>query len=224
MTTALNNKPESTYDVSFGLKKINSIKLSELGNFFNHLPVDLYIKGGYRQRRLSQFQISENQLIKLPHGHLFQSRDYNPVVGNVKREFAELDKDLIALEEFKKLLLEFNNYCKLKPEATIGVHQIRTICSPNNSGNPAPEGIHRDGCDYIAIVSIDRQNIQGGETHLYLNKEEKPIFKKVLNPGELFLLDDREHFHFTTPIKPVSDGVGKRDVFVITSPSLILAF
>ncbi|MGF1489471.1 MAG: 2OG-Fe dioxygenase family protein [Prochloraceae cyanobacterium] len=223
MNTAL-ERSESTYNVSFGLKKINSIKFSEFRNFFSDLPVDPYIKGKYRQRRLSQFQIKEERLIKLPHGYLFQSRDYNPIVGDIKREFAELAPELIALDEFKKLLFEFSNYCQLKPEASIGVHQIRTICSPDNFGNPAPEGIHRDGCDYIAIVSIDRENIKGGETHLYLNKQEKPIFKKVLNPGELLLLNDREHFHFTTPVKPVADGVGKRDVFVITSPSLILAF
>jgi len=223
MTAAL-DRLESNYAISFGLERINSLETSKFRKFFNNLPVDPYIKGGYRQRRLSHFQKFENDLIQLPHGYLFQSRDYNPVVGDVKREFSELDRDLIALDEFKKLIFEFSNYCKLKPEASIGVHQIRTVCSPQNFGNPAPEGIHRDGCDYIGIVAIDRQNIKGGETHLYLNKKEKPIFKKVLNPGELLLLNDREHFHFTTSVKPVTEAEGKRDVFVITSPSLILDF
>ena len=221
MPTALNSL-ESSYATSFGIEKVNSIKLEGFKPFFNNLPVDPYLKGGYRLRRLSHFQISEDKLIQLPHGCLFQSRDYNPVAGDIKREFEEIEDSLITLDEFKKLILEFSSYCKLQPEVSIGVHQIRTACALGSFGNPAPEGIHRDGCDFIGIFSVDRQNIQGGETHLYLNKKEKPVFKKVLNPGELLLLNDRDYLHFTTPVKPIADGQGKRDVFVLTSPSLIL--
>ncbi|HCF27855.1 MAG TPA: hypothetical protein DEV81_11805, partial [Cyanobacteria bacterium UBA11049] len=92
---------------------------------------------------------------------------------------------------------------------------------PSNYGNPAPEGIHRDGTDFIGIFSANRENIQGGETHLYIDKKEKPVFKKILHPGELLLVNDREFFHFTTPIKPTSDAQGVRDVFVLTCPSLL---
>ncbi|MFN7853685.1 MAG: 2OG-Fe dioxygenase family protein, partial [Dolichospermum sp.] len=114
--------------------------------------------------------------------------------------------------------------CKLDLEAEIDVHQIRTTCSPNNLGNPAPEGIHRDGSDFIGIFSAGRDNIEGGETHLYAAKKEKPVFNKVLQPGEIILVNDREFFHFATPIKPQNSGIGNMDVFVITSPSLISDF
>ncbi len=110
---------------------------------------------------------------------------------------------------------------KLHPEAEIGIHQIRTTCSPNNFGNPAPEGIHRDGTDFVGIFSVDRTNILGGKTHLYTARMEKPVFKKVLHPGELLLVNEDDFLHFTTPIKPESIGVGTRDVFVLTSPSLL---
>ena len=102
------------------------------------------------------------------------------------------------------------------------MHQIRTTCSATNFGNPAPEGIHRDGTDLIAIFSIGRNNVQGGETHLYRSKKESPVFNKTLNPGELLLLNDREFFHYTTPVKPLNDETdGTRDVFVLTCPSLL---
>ncbi|MBW4495648.1 MAG: 2OG-Fe dioxygenase family protein [Oscillatoria princeps RMCB-10] len=220
MQTVLES-PILDYAISFALEKVSSIKLEGFKRFFADLPADPYVKGKYRWRRLSRFQISGNELIKLPHGYLYQSKDYNPLLGDVKREFAELDEALIALDEFKKLVFEFSDYCKLAPGVEIGVHQIRTTCSPNNFGNPAPEGIHRDGCEFIGIFSVDRQNIQGGETHLHTAKKEKPIFNKILNPGELLLVNDREFFHFTTPIKPVADAEGTRDVFVLTSPSLL---
>jgi hypothetical protein len=212
---------ELEYAFLFTLRKVNSINVEGFKAFFNNMPVDPYIKGNYRLRRLSRFIISGEQLIKLPHGYLFQSKEYNPLVGDVKREFTELDDALIKLDIFKNLVLAFSDSCKLHPEAEIGVHQIRTICTPNNLGNPAPEGIHQDGTDFIGIFSVDRDNIQGGETHLYTAKKEKPVFSKILNPGELLLVNDHEFFHFTTPIKPQNNVQGSRDVFVLTSPSLL---
>ncbi len=212
---------ELEYAFLFTLRKVNSITLEGFKTFFNNLPIDPYIKGKYRYRRLSRFIVSGDKLIKLPHGYLFQSKEYNPLLGDVKREFAELDDALIELDIFRHLILAFSDSCKLHPEAEIGVHQIRTTCSPDNFGNPAPEGIHRDGTDFIGIFSVDRQNIEGGQTHLYRAKKEKPVFNKILNPGELLLVNDHEFFHFTTPIKPIDDGLGTRDVFVLTSPSLL---
>jgi hypothetical protein len=212
---------ELEYAFLFTLRKVNSINPEDFKEFFSNMPIDPYIKGNYRSRRLSRFTVSGDQLIKLPHGYLFQSKEYNPLVGDIKREFAELDDALIKLDIFRNLVLAFSDSCKLHPEAEIGVHQIRTICYSDNLGNPAPEGIHQDGTDFIGIFSVDRDNIQGGETHLYTAKKEKPVFSKVLNPGELLLVNDHDFFHFTTPIKPQIDAQGSRDVFVLTSPSLL---
>ncbi|MDZ8028297.1 MAG: 2OG-Fe dioxygenase family protein [Nostoc sp. SerVER01] len=212
---------ELEYAFLFTLRKVNSINVEGFKPFFRNMPIDPYIKGNYRSRRLSRFIVAEDQLIKLPHGYLFQSKDYNPLLGDIKREFAELEDALIELDIFRNLVLAFHDSCKLHPEAEIGVHQIRTICSPDNLGNPAPEGIHQDGTDFIGIFSVDRDNIQGGETHLYRAKKEKPVFSKILNSGELLLVNDHEFFHFTTPIKPEIEAQGSRDVFVLTSPSLL---
>jgi hypothetical protein len=212
---------ESTYAISFALEKVDSIKLEGFKPFFADLPVDPYIKGKYRLRRLSRFKIVEDELIYLPHGYLFQSKNYNPLLGGIKREFSELAPGLIELDEFKKMVFEFSHYCKLDEGVEIGVHQIRTTCSPDSFGNPAPEGIHRDGCEFVGIFSVNRENIEGGETHLYVAKKEKPVFNKVLKPGELLLVNDRDYFHFTTPIKPMIPAKGTRDVFVLTAPSLL---
>lgn len=216
----ISESTELEYAFMFTFKKVSSINLEGIKQFFPELPVDPYIKDNYRFRRLSRFTVSGNKLIKLPHGYFYQSQQYNPLLGDVKREFAELDDALIELDDFKKLVLAFSDSCKLHPEAEIGVHQIRISCSPQNYGNPAPEGIHRDGTDFIGIFSVDRDNIEGGETHLYTARKEKPVFSKVLNPGELLLVNDHEFLHFTTPIKPTSAQEGTRDVFVLTSPSL----
>ncbi|MEA5576435.1 2OG-Fe dioxygenase family protein [Anabaena sp. UHCC 0451] len=209
------------YAFLFTLRKVNSINTQGFQPFFQNLPLDPYIQGKYRSRRLSRVMISEDKLVKLPHGYLFQSREYNPLLGDIKREFAELEDGLIELEIFKNLVLAFIDSCKLHPEAEIAIHQIRTTCSPGHLGNPAPEGIHQDGTDFIGIFSVGRDNIQGGETHLYTAKKEKPVFNKILQPGELVVVNDHDFFHFTTPIKPENLAPGTRDVFVLTCPSLI---
>lgn len=220
MQTLLSSKQLSD-TLMFTFSQVNTVNLDGFKTYFNALPVDPFIKRNYRFRRLSRFVADRNELIKLPHGCLFQSKEYNPLVGDIKREFAEIDDALIKRDIFKTVVFAFIDACKLHPEAEIGVHQIRTTCSANNYGNPAPEGIHRDGTDFIGIFSVNRENIQGGETHLYIDKKEKPVFNKILHPGELLLVNDREFFHFTTPIKPISDAQGARDVFVLTCPSLL---
>jgi hypothetical protein len=210
------------YAFMFTFRKVNSLKIEELKSSFNDLPVDPYIKSHYRFRRLSRFTLSGDELTHLPHGYFLQSKQDNPLLGDVKREFAELDDALIKLDTFRKMVIAFSESCHLHPEAEIGVHQIRITCSPHNYGNPAPEGIHRDGTDFVGIFSVDRFNIQGAETHLYTSRNEQPVFSKVLNPGELLLVNDHEFLHFTTPIQPLSDATGTRDVFVMTSPSLLI--
>jgi hypothetical protein len=205
----------------FCMRTENAIDPEAFRPFFEGLPVDPNIKGNYRLRRLSRFRITEDGFVKMPHGYLFQSKEYNPLVGDIKREFAELDGILVELDMFRALIQTFRDFCALRPGAEVGVHQIRTTCSPEISGNPAPEGIHRDGTDFVGIYSINRTNIQGGKTQLYTRKSDDPVFDKILHPGEFVLINDRRFFHYTTPVCPEGEGEGTRDVFVLTCPSLM---
>lgn len=63
---------ELEYAFLFTLRKVNSVKLEGFKPFFSNMPIDPYIKGNYRSRRLSRFTVSGNELIKLPHGYFFR--------------------------------------------------------------------------------------------------------------------------------------------------------
>jgi hypothetical protein len=219
------SKPESFNCLaSYILELLTSINVDKLKPFFDHLPIDPYLQGNYRFRRLSHFKVVGDQLIHLPHSPLFQSKTYNPLLGDVVREYDELDDELIAQEDFQKMVWEFFQFCQLcSSHNEIGVHQIRTTASPDQIGNPAPEGIHRDGVDLVAIFSIHRSGVEGAETHLYQEKNAKPVFSKVLNPGELLVFDDHQFFHYTSPVRATTAAQGVRDVFVLTCPGLISA-
>jgi hypothetical protein len=206
---------------SYILEMLTDVKLDPIRPFFDRLPADPYISGHYRFRRLSHFKMSGDRFVKLPHRRLFQSKQFNPLVGDVIREYAEIDDELIALDEFQKILREFSQFSQLCTERQeIAIHQIRTTASSAEMGNPAPEGIHRDGVDLVGIFAVDRSAVEGAQTHLYVDKKGQPIFSKVLYPGEFLVFRDDLFFHFTSPISATTAGQGTRDVFVCTAPGL----
>ena len=82
---------------SYVLEMVTAVSVKNLTQFFSDLPCDPYLAGNYRFRRLSHFQISGDRLIKLPHRQLFQSKEYNPILGEVVREYAELDQRIAVI-------------------------------------------------------------------------------------------------------------------------------
>jgi hypothetical protein len=214
-------KPEANCLASYILEMLTAIQVESLIPSFNNLPVDPYLPDGYRFRRLSHFRVEGDRLIKLPHRRMFQSKTYNSLLGDVIREYDELDDALVELEDFQRLVWEFFQFCQLcSTSKEIAVHQIRITASSDQAGNPAPEGIHRDGVDLVGIFSVNRQRIDGAETHLYKSKDAPPAFSKVLNPGEFLVFRDDQFFHFTSSVQPTTDEQGVRDVFVLTCPGL----
>lgn len=206
---------------SYVLEMLTEINVDQFKPFFNNLPIDPYLEGNYRFRRLSHFQIAGDRLVKLPHRRLFQSKQYNPILGDVVREYEEMEDGLINLEDFQKVIWEFFQFCQLCTDHNeVAVHQIRTTATSQQIGNPAPEGIHRDGVDLVGIFSCHREGIEGGETHLYKEKTGRPAISKVLHPGEFLVFRDAQYFHYTSPVNTSGIEPGVRDVFVFTCPGL----
>ncbi len=221
----------------YALETINSVDLKKITHFFDNLSGDKYLKGNYRFRGLSRFKIDERpcrgslgkrtrefdgKVVKFPHNYFFQSSDYNPLLGDVIREYPEIEDELIKQKDFEKIILEFYEFCKLCSQYNeIAVHQIRTITSEENIGEPAPEGIHQDGVDLVGIFCVNRENIAGGITKLSQSKDGSPVLEKILNPGELLVFSDRQFWHYTSPVTAQSAGTGVRDVFVLTCPGLL---
>ncbi len=207
---------------TYALENLGGIEVAKILPYFANLPVDAYLDGDYRFRRFSNFEISDRQMTQLPHAKFFQSKAYNSLLGDVVREYSELEDDLIRLPDFQAIVFEFFEFCKrCSTSKQVGVHQIRITADSLHKGNPAPEGIHRDGVDLVGIFCVDRTNIQGGETHLYKSqKKSNPAFAKVLNSREFLIVNDRELFHFTSPIQAATPEGGSRDVFVFTCPGI----
>jgi hypothetical protein len=205
-------------DFDYKLERIRNLHFAAFDHYFQNLPLDPYVQGKFRLRRFSRFQGSPERLKRLEHKYFEQSAAVNKLAGGIKRDFAELDDHMLALPDFHMLVAQFVDFSKIDPEsAEIGIHQIRIVSSPDIVGEPAPEGIHQDGFNFVGIFCIKRENLIGAETHLYENPANPPIFAKELQPGEFVLVNDRRLYHFTSGMKPAGAGNGVRDVFVMTA-------
>ena len=100
----------------------------------------------------------------------------------------------------------------------VEAHQFR-IDTPDGIGRPAPEGAHRDGVDFVAVVLVARHAIKGGETRVFDAVGAQGIRFTLTEPWSALLLDDERVIHESTPIHPVDAAAaapGRRDTLVIT--------
>jgi hypothetical protein len=131
--------------------------------------------------------------------------------------FEPMIKQTITRPVWQALLLAISDVCsKIKGEQPwfVEAHQFR-IDTREGIGRPTPEGAHRDGVDFVAILLVDRVNIIGGESRIF--EADGPSGKRftLSEPWTLLLLDDQRVIHESTPILPVVEG-GHRDTLVLT--------
>jgi hypothetical protein len=94
------------------------------------------------------------------------------------------------------------------------VHQFR-IDTAGGVGRPTPEGAHRDGVDFVAVVLVGRHGIKGGETRVFQTDAPAGERFTLEEPWSALLLDDTRVIHESTPIQPTGEA-GYRDTLVIT--------
>ena len=96
----------------------------------------------------------------------------------------------------------------------VEAHQFR-IDTTDGIGRPTPEGAHRDGVDFVAVMLVGRHGISGGETRVFAANGPDGQRFTLTEPWTLMLLDDTRVIHESTPIQPLAD-YGYRDTLVLT--------
>jgi hypothetical protein len=191
---------------------------------WNRLEQDQYMADGgrYRKRRHATYAINgTGQRAQLmPYQPHYQTVDYNPLNGGVARYFAPILDDLhqsITLTA----LLEFGNmvFSQISgnPQWHIELHQFRIEARDGKLGKPTPEGVHRDGVDFVIVVMIRRVNIDSGATTIY-DLDNNLVGEFMLRESfDMVLVNDRKLYHGVTPITQLNvDAEAYRDVLVIT--------
>jgi hypothetical protein len=191
---------------------------------WNTLEEDQYMADGgrYRKRRHAVFQTtkqsSKPQL--MPYQPHYQTEDYNQLNGGVERYFAPIMPDLIESPSLMALL-DFGQQI-FSPMAGsnqwhIELHQFRIEARDGQKGNPTPEGVHRDGVDFVIVVMINRVNIDSGATTIYNLDNELVGEFTLLDTFDMAIVNDHKVYHGVTPItQKVAAQEAYRDVLVIT--------
>ena len=201
--------------------------LDRLAASWNDLPPDPYLKDGgrYRRRRHASYLLADDHLLLAPHRAHWQPLAYNALHGGMQRWFEPVDATVSALPAWQALITGLGRLCstiRTVPRWYVEAHQFR-IDTEGGIGRPTPEGAHRDGVDFVAVVLVDRQRIKGGETRVFDATGPHGLRFTMREPWTLLLLDDARVIHETTPIQPLSadradsaSRSGSRDTLVLT--------
>lgn len=188
---------------------------------WNQLLPDPYLRDGgrYRLRRYSVFHWQAGKLKQLPHEPHYQSSYHNAVHGGFNRHFRAWLPTTVSNPAFSSIIAWSVEQFSANPSQLwrIQAHQFRIIASALEEGRPTPEGVHKDGADYILIMLLDRHNVEGGVSHIYDNHMQ-PLEQCTLSASsDLLLIDDKKIYHGVTPILPEDKAAPAwRDVLVLT--------
>lgn len=191
---------------------------------WNDLPPDAYLKDGghYRRRRHSCFVVNDESVLQTAHRAHWQPLEYNALHGGMQRMFEPMSAEIAQSPAWATMLSKLGQVCTaLKPETTtwfVEAHQFR-IDTTDGIGRPTPEGAHRDGVDFVAVMLINRHGIKGGETRVFDVHGPAGQRFTMTEQWTLLLLDDERVIHESTPIQPLGaegSGASYRDTLVLT--------
>ncbi len=195
--------------------------LNVLRASWDALPPDTYLRDGgrYRSRRHSCFiqAFAPAELAPVAHRPHWQPTTYNALHGGIERWFEPIATEVQSAPAWGRLLQGLGSLfgqLSTVPRWYIEAHQFR-IDTANGIGRPTPEGAHRDGVDFVAVILIERRNVKGGETHVFDANGPAGIRFTMEQPWTALLLDDARVIHETTPIQ-AEDRPAFRDTLVLT--------
>jgi hypothetical protein len=210
-----------------GLQNLTGVAPGELDAWlpcWNDLPPDRYLKDGghYRYRRHGSFTldaavVGPAVLQAVPHRAHYQPTTYNALHGGMLRWFDPLAPAMAGSPAWARLVGGIGRLLfavRPQPRWFIEAHAFR-IDTADGVGRPTPEGAHRDGVDFVAVIMVGRHDIRGGETRVFEADGPNGVRFTLREPWSVLLLDDHRVIHESTPIQP--DGAAPhRDTLVLT--------
>jgi hypothetical protein len=203
------------------LFQIDLPQLNALRETWSRLPRDTYLRdgGAYRSRRHTCLvqMLSPATLSAVPPRPHWQPTSYNALHGGMERWFEPIEPEVLTAPVWGKLVAAIGSlFAQVRhvDQWFIEAHQFR-IDTANGIGRPTPEGAHRDGVDFVAVILAGRRSIRGGETHVFDAGGPSGVRFMMQEPWSMLLMDDGRVIHETTPIQPDHDQ-GVRDTLVLT--------
>ncbi|SEJ07076.1 2OG-Fe dioxygenase family protein [Frateuria terrea] len=184
------------------------------------LAPDAYLAsvGRHRRRRHAVFAADAQGVRREPDQPHYQSKTYNTLQGDIERWFEPIVADGPSLRRILGFCHGF--FGGLAPQVDrwrVEVHQFRIEARADEAGEPTPEGVHRDGVDYVLVLLVDRTNIESGTTTIHAPDGRLLGSFTLVHPLDAALVDDARVFHGVTAVTPKNPSLpAHRDVLVVT--------
>jgi hypothetical protein len=193
-------------------------------NSWNTLELDQYMADGgrYRRRRHAVFAAAAGvEIQRQKHQPHYQSREYNPLHGDVERWFEPIAPAIAEGPSMQTVLrfcrTLFDRLSGMPRSWRIEVHQFRIEARSGEAGRPTPEGLHRDGVDYVLVLLVNRCNISSGVTSIHSLHGERLGAFTLTHPLDAALVHDTRVAHGVTPVEAIDPSLpAHRDVLVVT--------
>jgi hypothetical protein len=191
---------------------------------WHNMPLDQYMADGgrYRRRRYAVLNApaGSDHVTLAPHQPHYQSLDYNTLNGGVARNFEPILTETIHSTSMQAILkFCHETFSALMPNKSwhIECHQFRIEANSDELAKPTPEGVHRDGVDFVLVMMIKRQNISSGTTTMHDLAQNNLDSFTLTEPLDSAIVNDKRCMHGVTPIIPIDKSQpAYRDVLVIT--------
>ncbi|MCK9213037.1 MAG: 2OG-Fe dioxygenase family protein [Rhodoferax sp.] len=215
---------EDTQSLLTEMDGASLVDLSAFKNSWNELEADTYMGDGgqYRKRRHATLSaLPSSRIFKTePHQPHYQSLSYNTLNGGLARHYAPIEKSILNGATMTAVIrLGCEIFGRLAPYYPwhIEIHQFRIEAQAGGIGKPTPEGVHRDGVNFVMMLMVKRQNLVNGGTTIYdLDKMRVDDFT-LQHPLDMAIVNDEHVFYGVTPIAQLdSQATATRDVLVIT--------
>lgn len=184
------------------------------------LAPDAYLAtvGRHRRRRHAVFSADAQGVCREAHQPHYQSKTYNALQGDIERWFEPIAADGPSLRRILDFCHGF--FGGLAPHVDrwhVEAHQFRIEARAGAAGEPTPEGVHRDGVDFVLVLLIDRSNIERGTTTIHATDGQLLGSFTLTHPFDAALVDDARVLHGVTPVTPLDPNrPAHRDVLVVT--------
>jgi hypothetical protein len=191
---------------------------------WSDLEVDTYMADGgrYRRRRHAVYAATVTGTVhRASHQPHYQALDYNPLNGGIARWYTPIATEVGDGPTMRTILAFVRSFFgDLAPQTRawrVEVHQFRIEAAPGAEGQPTPEGLHRDGVDFVLVLLIHRRNIASGTTTIHGSEGQHLGGFTLTDPLDAALLDDTRVYHGVTPVQTLDPALpAYRDVLVVT--------
>jgi hypothetical protein len=190
---------------------------------WNELPPDKHMADGghYRRRRHAVYHAEAGRVTRQADQPHYQSLAHNPLNGGVPRWFAPVRAAIgegVLLRSAIRLLVSTADRVRGRSGRwRVEVHQFRIEADAAEAGLPTPEGMHRDGVDFVLVMLIGRRNAARGVSTI-ADAAGAPLVKVRLTEAfDTMILDDARVRHGVSPIEPLDPTrPAIRDALVVT--------